>query len=177
MIGETATVPHTLVLGVGNILLEDEGVGVRVVEELRANYRIPAGVEVLDGGTSGMDLLGTLCDREHVVIVDAVRIDEPPGTIVRLVDDEVKRFFRAKISPHQLGISDLLAATTLMGRAPRALTLLGIAPLRMEGGVELSPLIAERVRDLVALVIDQAAALGHELRRLDPHPGALAACA
>ena len=149
-----------LVLGVGNILLEDEGIGVKVIEALEQLDRLPDGVDVVDGGTCGMDLLDVVADREHLIIVDAVKTGAPPGTVVVLRDDAVPAFFRTKISPHQLGLSDLLAATALMERSPARLTLIGIVPERMGTGLELSPGIAAKLEELLALTVEELATLG-----------------
>lgn len=130
---------NILVLGVGNILLSDEGIGVRVVEAFQQRFAVPEGVDVVDGGTSGMDLLDVIAERDHVIVVDAVRLDAPPGTLVRYVGDEVPAFFRARISPHQLGLSDVLAALKLLEREPRGLTLLGAVPEDLQPSLELSP--------------------------------------
>ena len=100
---------RTLVLGLGNILLRDEGVGVRVVEALVERYVLPTEVEVVDGGTAGMDLLNTLAGCDHLLICDAVRISGQPGSVVKLADAQVPALFQTRCSPHQLGLSDLLA--------------------------------------------------------------------
>ena len=157
-----------LVLGVGNVLLGDEGIGVHVVRELEARYVLPGAVEVVDGGTSGMDLLDVLASRERVIIVDAVKTGDPPGTLVRLRNDRVRRLFRARISPHQLGLSDLLATLALMDREPEQLLLLGAVPCCLDTGLSLSPLLSVRREDLLRAVVAELSGLG-----LDPaHRGA-----
>ncbi len=90
---------RTLVLGLGNILLRDEGVGVRVVEALAERYVLPAGVEVVDGGTAGMDLLDTLAGCAHLLICDAVQTGGPPGSVVKLAGDQVPALFQTRCSP------------------------------------------------------------------------------
>lgn len=149
-----------LVLGLGNILLGDEGVGVRVVEALRLGWDLPAGVELVDGGTCGMDLLDVLARRPQVIIVDAVRTGQPPGTIVRLSGAEVPRFFRNRISPHQLGLSDVLAALELMGEAPGELRLFGVEPADLDTGLDLSPVVAPLVQPVAGMVADELQRLG-----------------
>lgn len=89
-----------LVLGVGNILLTDEAIGVRIVEALEQRYTLPDFVEILDGGTAGMELLGDMASRDHLIIADAiVSKKNAPGTIMVLRDDEVPALFTNKISP------------------------------------------------------------------------------
>ena len=91
-----------VVLGVGNILLSDEGIGVRAVEELDRRYRLPPEVVLLDGGTSGMELLDDLARCDLLVMADCVRAGNPPGTLLRLKDEEIPALFRTKLSPHQV---------------------------------------------------------------------------
>lgn len=139
---------RVIVLGLGNILLRDEGVGVRVIEALAERYYLPAEVEVVDGGTVGMDLLDTLAGCDHLLICDAVRTGAPPGSVVKLADAEVPALFQTRFSPHQLGLAEVLATLILMEEAPAAITLIGVVPSDMDLGAELSP--------EVAAVVDQA---------------------
>jgi hydrogenase maturation protease len=147
----------TVVLGVGNLLMADEGVGVRTIEALEASRRLPADVRVIDGGTSTHELLGDLENLELLVIVDAVASQESPGSIVYLEGDQIPSEFSNRLSPHQHGINDLLAKLRLLGRAPARLALLGVVPQRIQLGLELSPVVAaavpvvcDRVVELVA---------------------------
>jgi len=142
----------TLVLGLGNVLLSDEGVGVHVVEAMEDAYVLPSEVEILDGGTSGMDLLDTIAGRDHLIVADAIRSDKPPASILKLTGDEVHAFFQNKISPHQLGLCDLLASLALSDEAPERVTIVGVVPANLELGTELSPIIAE-ARDAVVEMI------------------------
>jgi hydrogenase maturation protease len=128
-----------LVVGLGNVLLEDDGVGIYAIEELVRRYRLPPGVTVVDGGTSASDLLEEMAEREQLIVVDAVGLERPPGTLVRLVDGEVPALFRARLSPHQLGLSDTLAALALMGRSPRRIVVLGMVPMSLGLRIGLSP--------------------------------------
>ena len=114
---------RTLVLGLGNVLLQDEGVGVHVVERLRAEYAFPDDVIVLDGGTLGLDLLGRVEDSDRVVVVDAVKAGKTPGDLVRLVNAEIPAFLGTKVSPHQIGLQDLLGLAQLRGQMPREIVL------------------------------------------------------
>lgn len=127
-----------LVLGVGNILLSDEGIGVRIVEALETRYHLPECVEVLDGGTAGMELIGAMADRDHLVIADVVLSSQQPGTILVLRDQEVPALFTRKISPHQLGLSDVLSALHLTDEFPQRLTLVGIVPESLEPRIGLT---------------------------------------
>src|SRR5512143_3162034 len=92
-----------LVLGVGNILLKDEGVGVRVIEQLQAEYLFSPNVRLMDGGTLGIRLLDDITGADHLIVVDAVRNDQPPGTLYRLPAEELTRCVSFKNSLHQTG--------------------------------------------------------------------------
>jgi hydrogenase maturation protease len=151
----------TLVLGVGNTLMSDEGVGVHVIERLEAGFTIPKEVQVLDGGVLGMDLLYYLEGIENLLLVDAVEARKEPGTIIRLEDDEVPAFLSMKISPHQVGVPDMLAAAKFKDLYPKRVVLWGIQPDWLDMGLELSPLIASKVDILVANVVEQLKAWGH----------------
>lgn len=152
-----------IVLGLGNILLRDEGVGVRVIEALAQRYVLPAGVEVVDGGTVGMDLLDTLAGCDHLLICDAVKTGVPPGSVVKLVDGQVPALFQTRYSPHQIGLSEVLATLTLTDEAPAAVTLIGIVPADLDLGIELSPLVAAAVQPAVERIVATLRELGFPL--------------
>lgn len=156
---------NVLVLGIGNILLSDEGIGVRVVEALEEQYRLPPGVECVDGGTSGFALMDLFEGRDHVLIVDAIVSDAAPGTVVKLVDREVPTFFQARMTPHQIGLSDVLAALMLLDRGPKALTLLGIVPASLELSVELSPTLKSDLDGYVERVAQELNVIGVPVNR------------
>jgi hydrogenase maturation protease len=164
---ETVQAP-VLVLGLGNILLQDEGVGVAVIERLQRRYRVPAEVELLDGGTSGMSLLEDMQNREHVIVVDAVRTGKPPGTEVVLTGEEVPAFLCNKVSPHQLALSDVLANLALMNESPHQVTVIGMEPLSLETHLGLSDMVASRLQALTERVIEHIAAAGYAVEQLDP---------
>lgn len=151
---------NVLVLGAGNILLSDEGIGVRVVEALQDRYRLAQDVEVLDGGTCGMDLLDVIAGRDHLIIVDAVNTGSPPGTLVRLADKDIPAVFRTKSSPHQLGLAEVLALLNLLETAPRHVTVIGVQPQSLDIGLALSPLIESRLEDMLKMLTAELAAIG-----------------
>jgi hydrogenase maturation protease len=138
-------VKTTLVLGLGNILLRDEGVGVRVIERLQQLYQFPAEVQLLDGGTLGLDLLSYVEAVDRLLIVDALELDAAPGSVARLEGDAVPATLSVKLSPHQVGVTDLLAAARLRDRCPAELVLWGAQPGAIEVGLELSPAVAAQV--------------------------------
>lgn len=103
----------TLVLGVGNKLMSDEGVGVHVIERLAEKYKLPEEVQVLDGGTLGLDLLYYLEGIENLLMVDAAETGKEAGVMIRLEGEQVPAFMSLKISPHQMGVPDMLAAARM----------------------------------------------------------------
>ena len=152
-----------LVLGVGNVLLADEGAGVRAVEQLQRQYLFPPQVELIDGGTMGLDLLGYLDDKTHLFIVDAILSDKPPGSVVieKLLDPPA--YFRQKISPHQIGLSELLAVAAMQDCLPPSITLFGIVPLDLSTGMEMSPAVTAAVEQVVSAVVQELGLMGLEV--------------
>ena len=157
---------ETLVLGLGNILLRDEGVGVRVVEGLLEQYDFPEGVRVMDGGTLGLDLLPFLEEASRLLVIDAVQARKPPGTLVRLVGDEIPIFLDAsKVSPHQEGLQDLLAVALLKGYLPDEVVFWGAQITSLGVGLDLSEAVAEQVDALVEKVLVELAQWGIDAQR------------
>lgn len=151
---------NVVVLGVGNVLMSDEGVGVHTVTTLESRYAFPEGVRCVDGGTSTNELLGDLEDLDHLIVIDAVSAGAEPGALVRLDGEAVPKAFTTKLSPHQVGISDLLATLTFMGRGPKNVVLFGVEPERLSLAMELSPTIAARVPELCAQVVAELERIG-----------------
>lgn len=147
-----------LVLGVGNILLTDEAIGVRIVEALEQRYILPDYVEILDGGTAGMELLGDMANRDHLIIADAiVSKKSAPGTMMILRDEEVPALFTNKISPHQLGLADVLSALRFTGEFPKKLTLVGVIPESLEPHIGLTPTVEAMIEPALEQVLASCA--------------------
>ena len=156
--------PRVLVLGIGNILLSDEGVGVHVINRFQQTFVIPDGVEVIDGGTMGLDLVPYFEGKTDVFVVDAMCADgQVPGTIRRFSDSEVMGMLGERISPHQIGLSDLLACTAINSQLPENIVLLGIVPESLDTSLDLSPTIQAQVDGLVVMLRDELAAVGVQL--------------
>jgi len=151
---------NILVLGIGNMLLSDEGAGNKAVADLQQRFHFPPEVEVVDGGTMGLDLLPYLDDRTHLFIIDAVKSGNAPGTMVRLELDNPPAYFRTKISPHQLGLSEVLAVATLTDNLPPKIVLFGIEPKDLSTGLGMSPEVAENIGRLAEMVVDELTGLG-----------------
>ncbi len=152
-----------VVLGVGNLLLTDEGVGVRAIEKLQRDYDLPAEVVVIDGGTTGMEMLEDLSNADHLIIIDAVRAGKAPASIVKLVGDQVPVFFKTKLSPHQIGLSDVLATLAFIGEQPGGITVIGVEPVSLETSMELTSQVEARLPEVVGLVVEELRQLGLEV--------------
>ncbi len=151
---------RVVVLGVGNTLLSDEGIGVRAIEKLQLDYILPPEVVVIDGGTTGMEMLEDLSNAHHLIIIDAVHSGRAPAAIVRLADEQVPVFFKTKLSPHQIGLSDVLATLAFIGEQPGGVTVIGVEPVSLETGMALSPQVEARLPELMDLVVTELRELG-----------------
>jgi hydrogenase maturation protease len=152
-----------LVLGLGNVLLGDDGVGPLALARLERDYGIPPGVRLAEGGTLGLALLDEIAEAEHLILVDAVATEEPPGTLVRLDGQAVTDAVRDRLSVHQVGVADLLDAARLIGRYPASVVLLGIVPGRIGLSVTRTPAVDHALPALVSAVIGEVKAHGYEL--------------
>ena len=149
-----------LVIGIGNILLRDEGVGVRVVEELQrraAENRldVPPGTAFVDGGTLGLDLLHLIAATSTLILVDAVGLGPAPGSVTVIRGDAIEGTLAGHVSPHQVGVADLVAAARLMGVMPANASLVGIRPAEIDIGLALTAAVEAAVPEAIAAVCDE----------------------
>ncbi len=154
-----------VVLGLGNLLRRDEGLGIRALERLQTRYTLPDTVQLVDGGTLGLDLLCYLEGAARVLILDAALTDGPPGTLLRAAGDEVPSFFGMRTSPHEIALADLLAVTKLRGTEPDEVVVWGMQPAALELGWELSEPIAANLDALVDAVATELRRWGLNLAR------------
>jgi hydrogenase maturation protease len=154
------------VFGIGNILLSDDGVGVHAVNKLKNEYEFPSSVELIDGGTKGLDLLPLLEGRDKVLFVDAANFKKEPGTVDTVIGDKIPAFLSQKLSVHQIGLPDMLFAARLMGVTPPEMCLIGIQPESMETGTELSDAVSIKMKDLVEKVLQKLKEWGIDVRPL-----------
>ncbi len=144
--------PRIAVLGLGNLLLKDDGIGVRLVQQLSGSVDT-AVVHVIEGGTT-LDILPLIGDGvEKLIIVDAVKAGDMPGTIYRFSLDEVGLGFEPPVSLHEIGALDSLKMMALFDRLPKSVVIIGIEPKEMDLGLELSPEVEEKLPELVRLVL------------------------
>lgn len=140
--------------------MKDESIGVRAVDELSRRYQFPEGVELLDGGTSGIELLSYIGNRDNLIIIDAIKAGHPPGTVLRVEGEDVPAQFRTRISPHQLGLSDLLAAALISGEMPKNIVLFGIEPKSVTMELGLSDEVRSSMEHLLKVVVDELRTIG-----------------
>ncbi|GAB4301903.1 MAG: HyaD/HybD family hydrogenase maturation endopeptidase [Desulfuromonadia bacterium] len=160
-----------LVYGAGNLLLSDEGFGVHLVRYLSQRYQFPEDVEVLDAGTLGIMVSHKLEEARHIHIVDVVATDGEPGTLLRFEKEDLL-LGRApvKLSPHQIGIQEVLTLAELRGRGPDRVTLYGVIPLSYDAGVDLSPPLRSQLPEVARMIVDRIRGDGVPVT-LRPPPG------
>ena len=141
-------------IGLGNILLKDEGVGVHVANAIRERYSFSPEVEIIDGGTLGLDLLHYFEGKDKVLLVDAVDFRKEPGYIGTMDDDAIPSTLFAKLSVHHIGLSDVLFAAKLLDYTPSKIRLIGIQPQSLEVGLDMTDCIASKIEELMRLVIE-----------------------
>jgi len=156
-----------LVLGLGNVLCGDDGAGVVAVHRLARAWATPAAVRVVDGGTLGLDLLALVAASDRVILVDAVRADGAPGTLVRLTGDAVAPAVYERLSPHQIGVADLLAGAALCDRYPDEAVIVGIVPAMTDLQLGCTSAVEANLDALVDRVVAELRAMGVEPRRRD----------
>jgi hydrogenase maturation protease len=144
----------TLVLGLGNLVHGDDGVGVHAIERLQKDSRVPAGAVLMDGGTLGMALIPHVSGFKRVLVIDAIDAGQTPGTLIRLEGSAVANL-PGKPSVHQLGFADLMISLKLLGEAPPELVVLGVQPESTEWTAELTPAVKASLDELSTLVINQ----------------------
>ena len=130
-----------IVLGLGNTLHSDDGIGPQAIEKLRSDPRVPENVTLIEGGTLGLELLTYIWDCSYLLVLDAVDVGQPPGTLVRMSSEELQTL-PGRGSVHQLGVADLLVGLRVLAHRTPEVVLLGVQPASTEWGTELSPGVA-----------------------------------
>jgi len=151
-----------LVLGLGNILLRDEGIGVRVVERMLEQYEFADNIKVLDGGVRGIILMDPIIDSDHVIVVDAVLNDHPPATIYRLDGEDVRLSLAFKNSVHDMDFLETLCCCELVsGKRPSAV-IIGIEPkdFQSDPSLEISQELLDRIPEMIDKVLHEIEAVG-----------------
>jgi hydrogenase maturation protease len=141
--------PTITILGLGNILMTDEGVGVHTVNEFEKRYEVPDYVELIDGGAAGLDLIPFIEGREKGLMVDAVNFDREPGYIDTLENEAIPVRLATKASMHHLGLMDVLSIVKLSGNYPKEVCIIGIQPKSLELGLDMTPEIWDKKESLI----------------------------
>ena len=148
------------VLGIGNVVLRDEGFGVRVAEYLDKNYIFPDNVQIVDGGVLGIELMQFVTGTEKLLIIDSINGGGEPGQTFRFANDEVLAHFQDKLSAHEVGIQDVLAALEVTGRKIPEVVVIGAQPFDLSAGVELSAGMAGLLEPMAEQALKELAAWG-----------------
>lgn len=144
-----------VVVGIGNTLMSDDGAGVFAVEELLNRYIFPDNVELLDGGTKGLELLPFIEGKRKLLFIDAVNFNKEPGATGELTKDEIPDYFVTKLSVHQIALPDLIGAGKLLGTLPDEFHLIGIQPERIDIGHGMTNAVKEGFEELLSKVIEK----------------------
>ena len=152
-------------IGLGNPLMGDDGIGLAALELLAAQWHLPPTVELLDGGTWGLNLLHRIEAAGQVLFLDAVRAGREPGELIELDHYEVPRRLDLKLSPHQIDLREVLALAEWRGTLPSKLACLGLEPGPVELCAGLSPAVAGRLDRLAAAAAARLRAWGHTVAR------------
>lgn len=160
---------NILVLGIGNILNHDEGVGVYAVRALRERIGDVPGLTLHDGGALGLNLLPLVDDATHLLILDAVAALQVPGTVIERTGDQIPKYNQTKMSEHQLSFQEVLGLAMFRDTLPKHLHLIGMQPADLSVGVGLSPQATAALPELVDRAIALLARWGLDLHQATPH--------
>lgn len=141
------------IIGVGNILMQDEGVGPKVAEILKTKYFFEPEIEIIDGGTLGLDLLPYIEKFKKIILIDVVDFHKEPGYIKILRGEEIPPYLKTKLSVHHVGVQDLLEVSRFMGVMPEELVLVGIQPETIDLGLDLSETVVGKINELISEVL------------------------
>ena len=153
---------RTVVIGAGNVLMGDDGLGLAALERLRSNWTVPEEVDLVDGGTFGLYLLPAIEDAARLLVLDAIDIGAEPGTEIVLARKDLPRYVSRPTSPHQVSLCDALALAELRDALADDTTIIGLQPGLITFSTHLSDPVASRIDDLVALAVRVLADWGHQ---------------
>lgn len=154
------------VLGIGNILMGDEGVGIHVIQTLEKSYTFSPSINLIDGGTTGFDLIPYFEDCEKMIIVDAIDFQKEPGYIGSLYNEEIHYRFNTKISLHHAGLADVLSVIKLTDIPSPDMMLIGVQPLHVKMGINLSDVIANKMEQILNTVTEKLEEWGIECKQI-----------
>ena len=161
------------ILGVGNVILKDEGFGVRVAEYLDHNYTFPDSVQIVDGGTLGIELTQYVTGTNKLLVIDSINGGAEPGTMFRFANDAVMEHFQEKLSVHEVGIQDVLALLQVTGKSIPDVVVLGAQPYAVEAGVELTADMMALLPETEQMVLTELKRWGVEPELKPEHPASI----
>ncbi|RMG03601.1 MAG: hydrogenase maturation protease [Nitrospirae bacterium] len=145
------SVSQIAIIGIGNILMSDDGAGIFALQELEKRYHWPENIELIDGGTKGLELLPFVEGKDKILFIDAVNFNKEPGFVGELDKHQIPDHFATKLSVHQIALPDLIGAGRLMGTLTEEIHLVGIQPAYIETGYGLT----EKVRENFSVFIEK----------------------
>ena len=153
------------ILGVGNVILTDEGFGVRAAEYLDHHYTFPDNVQIVDGGTLGIELTQYVTGTNKLLVIDSINGGAEPGTVFRFHNDAIMEHFQDKLSAHEVGIQDVLALLTVTGHKIPEVIVIGAQPFDLEAGVGLSDGMQALLPQIVEQILKDLRDWGIEAQR------------
>lgn len=143
------------IMGLGNLLLGDEGFGIHCIRHLEEHYQLPDHVELIDGGTAGILLAPFIEQCYQLFVIDVVDLDDIPGSVHCFTDADVRSGdIQTRMSPHQIGMLEILDICRISGRVPEQVQFITVVPESLETGLELTPRLAARVKDVVTILLN-----------------------
>lgn len=143
---------HITILGIGNTLYSDEGVGIHALPLLEEVFADDEDVELVEGSTDGIKLLGPVEEADFLIVIDAINAGLEGGSLIALYDDEIPAYYGIKMSIHQVTFQEVLFAAKLRESYPKKIVMIGVQPESLELGVELSEKVRSRLPQLVERV-------------------------
>lgn len=143
------------IIGIGNTLYTDEGVGVHIIPYLEEALTGFNNVEMIEGATDGMRLLEPVEEADYLIIIDAINAGKPGGELITIRQEEIPRYYGVKMSVHQVGFQEVLFAADLRGRLPEEMVMFGVQPDSLDLNIGLSDKVKEKLPELVASVVQQ----------------------
>ena len=141
------TMKDTIIIGIGNILLQDDGVGVHVIERLE-NEKLPSTIELVDGGTSTLDTLGFFLDYKKVIVVDCLKAGLEPGTIYKIKPEDIKNYKKENLSIHDVQILDVVKMANMMDKYPEVV-IFGIEPEKISLNLEMTETMISKIPEII----------------------------
>ena len=156
------------VIGIGNILMKDEGVGCHAANLLLSDYEFDPEITIIDAGTTGTDLLPYLEEHDRIIILDAVDFEREPGFIGSIENDDILTRLTTKMSMHHMGITDVLSTAKLLDIVPSQMFLLGMQPKDLTVGMEMTAEVKDRLPRMLEVAVMKLEEWGVKVRGKKP---------